>query len=73
MTDRNPAAMAIALRHSPYPQNEPWYLREMATLSRKATGHTKEGQIHANRLDSIAKMIEALLESEAHARDSANG
>ena len=53
-----------ALKHSPEPRNEAWYLREMADMAYKTTGHTTEGQQHCNRLRRIASMIEALLDSE---------
>jgi hypothetical protein len=52
---------AIALKHSTEPRNESWYLRELAKKAYADVGHTKEGQIHTNRLYAIANMIEALL------------
>lgn len=65
--------MSKFLRYSTFPQNEPWYLRAMASKSREEVGHTKEGQQHANRLDSIANMLEVAIADEQYAVQRAEG
>lgn len=56
--------MSELLKHSNAPTNEAYYLRAMANESRASVGHTKEGQIHANRLDRIANIVEAAVRLE---------
>lgn len=56
--------MNSLLKHSNAPINEAWYLREMAKKAYADVGHTKEGQIHSNRLYAIANMIETAVKQE---------
>jgi hypothetical protein len=64
----NDDAYKIALKYSVEPRNESWYLKEMADLAYKATGHTAEGQQHCGRLRRIANMLEALLGMDPYER-----
>jgi hypothetical protein len=64
----NDDAYKIALRYSAEPRNESWYLKEMADLAYKTTGHTAEGQQHCGRLRRIANMLEALLGMDPYDR-----